>query len=292
VAAARPDRGRPGHGAAAVVAAFAVAGSGGSAAPLPVPEVQPQESRPAEAAPPYLRPVSAAQYFENAAWSVEREKWTDPGPEQFMYVETSEMRNPPSIERKRPNGAMVPGKAKYRTTQVWNRIDGAVQASMRNGKLEVRSQSLKEGYWAYLPYSVVAKLTTPEAVKDYADHPEKTNVWIEPTALIGQYVLPPEVRAAIFRYLARLPGMKVNPHAVNLDGRSAIGLGQVLEGYLAQELMFDKQTYALIGERLIAVADHVNRALDATTYTKKGDLFRQVIYRKLIIVDQPGQTTS
>ena len=82
--------------------------------------------------------------------------------------------------------------------------------------------------------------------------------------------------------------MKVNPDAVNLDGHPAIGLGRIVEGYLSQELLFDKQTYALIGERQIAVADHVNRGDDGTSYTHKGDLFRQVIYRKMTIVDQPG----
>nr|BFE74210.1 hypothetical protein GCM10020092_075110 [Actinoplanes digitatis] len=104
--------------ATAVVAAIAVTDRGGTAPAGPAGR---QESTQAgsptggrTAAMPYLRPVSAAQYLENAAWSAERQIWTDPDPEQFMYVETRELRNPRGYENKYPNGTLVPGKAKYR----------------------------------------------------------------------------------------------------------------------------------------------------------------------------------
>ena len=273
--------------AAAAVAAIAIGNAGGSAPVGPAGKQAPSAGR--TAALPYLRPVGAAQILENAAWTAEQETWVNPSPTQFMYVETLEMRNQPSYEQQHPNGAMVPGKAQYRTVQEWSRIDGQVWASMRNGQLDVHRQGQDGGYRAFVPWSQVVKLTTPEKVAAYLEHPEG-GVVAMPEALAGQYVLPPNVKAAIYRYLAQQPGMKVNPDAVNLDGHPAIGLGRIVEGYLSQELLFDKQTYALIGERLIAVADHVNRAADGTTYTHKGDLFRQVIYRHMIIVDQPGDT--
>ena len=104
-------------------------------------------------------------------------------------------------------------------------------------------------------------------------------------AFIGQYVLPPNVQAAIFRHLAQEPGMTINPDAMNIDGRPAIGLGRITEGYLSQELLFDKQTYALIGERLISIKDRVTHG---AAIRRKGDVYRQVIYSKMIIVDQAG----
>ena len=270
--------------AAAVVAAVAISNAdGGRRVTPPISEQRPDHTQ-AVATVPHLRPVNAAQVLENAAWTVEQEKWTDPAPTDFMYVETQEMRNPPAYEQKAPNGALLPGKAEYRKVQSWNRIDGQVQASMRNGKLDVRRQGQDDTYFAFLPWSQIVKLTTPEAVASYLERPEG-GVMAAPDALAGQYVLPPEVKAAIFRYLARQPGMKVNPDAVNLDGHPAIGLGRVTEGYLSQELLFDKQTYTLIGERLIAVEDE-RGAGDG----RKGDLYRQVIYRKAAIVDRPGET--
>lgn len=265
--------------AAAVVGAFAVADQGVVAPTRP----DVQESV------PYLRPVSAVQYLENAAWFAERERWVEPRKDQFMYVETREMRNPQGYEQQHPNGALVPGKAEYRTIQSWNRIDGQVQASIRNGRLEVQRQGDNNSSWAHLDWSEISGMTTPAKVRAFVEHP-RGPVSMDPDALIGQYVLPPAVRAAVFRYLAQQPGMRLNPDAVNIDGRAAIGLGRVEEGYLAQELLFDKQTYRLIGERLIAVADHTNRADDGTTYTHKGDLLRQVIYARQGIVDEPGDT--
>jgi hypothetical protein len=270
--------------AAAVVAAVALGNAGGGTRVTPsISEQGPGETQ-AVATVPYLRPVNAAQVLENAAWTVEQETWTDPAPTQFMYVETQEMRNPKAYERKAPNGALLPGKAKYRKVQVWNRIDGQVQATMRNGKLDTLRQGRDGTYFAFVPWSQIVKLTTPEAIAAYLKDPEG-GVMAVPDALAGQYVLPPEVKAAIFRYLAQQPGMKVNPDAVNLDGHPAIGLGRVVEGYLSQELLFDRQTYTLIGERLIAIKNE-RGAGDG----RKGDLYRQVIYRKMAIVDRPGET--
>ena len=269
--------------AAALVAAVAIGNAGGGTRVTPPISQQPARTE-AVATVPYLRPVNAAQVLENAAWTVEQEKWTDPAPTQFMYVETQEMRNPPAYEQQAPNGALLPGKAKYRKVQTWNRIDGQVHASMRKGQLDVLRQGQDGTYFAFVPWSQVVKLTTPEAVAAYLKHPEG-GVMAVPDALAGQYVLPPEVKAAIFRYLAQQPGMKVNPDAVNLDGHPAIGLGRLVEGYLSQELLFDKQTYTLIGERLIAVKDE-----RGTGDGRKGDLYRQVIYRKMAIVDRAGDT--
>jgi hypothetical protein len=273
--------------AAAVVAAFAVTRIGGASPAAP--DVVRGAGPAAAAALPYLRPVSAAQYFENAAWSAERKQWVDPSPTQFMYVETLELLNPQAYMEKHPNGALLRGKAQYRKVQMWHRVDGQVMGQMRDGKLEVHRQGDGGGQWAFVTWSQILELTSPEKVAAYIEHPDGP-VMAMPEALAGQYVLPPNVQAAIFRYLAQQPGMKVNPDAVNLDGHPAIGLGRVLEGYLSQELLFDKRTYALIGERQIAMADHVNRGDDGTSYTHRGDLYRQVIYSKMVIVDKPGDT--
>ncbi|GAA2642988.1 hypothetical protein Adu01nite_81550 [Paractinoplanes durhamensis] len=271
--------------AAAVVTVLAI---GNGSSPVPPSAIGPSSAAPAKALP-YLKPVSAAQVLENAAWTAEQEIWVDPAPTQFMYVETLEMRNQPGYEQEHPNGSLLPGKAQYRTVQEWNRIDGYVWAGKHNGKLEVSHQGENNGYRAFVPWSQVVKLTSPAAIDAYLKNPEG-GVMAEPWALAGQYVLPPDVKAAIFRYLAQQPGMKVNPDAVNLDGRPAIGLGEVIEGYLSRELLFDKDTYSLIGDRMVAVKDKVRKADDGTTYAHKGDLFRQVIYRKMAIVDNAGDT--
>ncbi|GIF22846.1 hypothetical protein BJ973_000796 [Actinoplanes tereljensis] len=271
--------------ATAVVVAFAVS-IGGQAAPTG-PSVLPQPSTSldkSEKSLPYLQPASAAQVLENAAWTAEQEPWVEPRPDQFMYVETLEMRNKAAYENKYPNGALVPGKAAYRKIQSWQRIDGQIIARTRNtGKIEVFKQT-KTQMFAFIPWSQILKLTTPEAIVAFLDHPEG-GVAQEPGALAGTYVLPPNVKAAIYRYLAQQPGMKVNPDAVNLDGRPAIGLGRVEEGYLSRQLLFDPKTYTLIGDRMVAVNDE-----KGSGDGRKGDLYRQVIYTKMVIVDKMGDT--
>jgi hypothetical protein len=238
------------------------------------------------AALPYPKPVDARQYFENAAWTVEQKGWTDPGPDQFMYVETRELRNPPALEKRAPNGSLVPGRAQYRTVQQWERVDGQVQGYVKDGRLIVQKLGENGQYWQRLRWPEIAGLTTPAAVRAYDGRGNGPTV----DRLPGQYVLPPAVQAAVFRYLAGQKGMTVDPDAVNLDGRPAVGLGRVSEGYLSQELLFDRTTYALIGERMVAVADHTNRGDDGVSRTRKGDVLRQVMYRKLVIVDRPGST--
>jgi hypothetical protein len=182
---------------------------------------------------------------------------------------------------------MVPGKASYRDFQRWERVDGQVQGTIEKGKLVVHHQGDAGGQWTALDWATISGLTTPEKVSAWVADPGPVGMDI--SALVGQYVLPPAVKAAMFRYLAAQPGMKLNPDAVNLDGRPAIGLGRIEEGYLSRELLFDKQTYALVGERLIAIKDHVTQGSDEDLVSHKGDLYRQVIYRRMAIVDRAGQ---
>ncbi|GIE62589.1 hypothetical protein Aoc01nite_79910 [Actinoplanes octamycinicus] len=272
-------------GAATVAVAFAVAHR--TVAPVTPPVALPSTARqePGGGGMPYLRPVSAAQYLENAAWTAERQQWTDPAPDQFMYVETRELRNPAGYENENPNGSLLPGRAKYRTIQEWNRLDGEVWAKTRNtGRIEVLEKGKNGMSWGRIDWSRLTGLTTPEKIQAFYDDPGPTSM--DPEALVGQYVLPPKVEAAFFRYLAQQPGMKVNNDAVNIDGRPAIGMGRIEEGYLSRELLFDKQTYRLIGDRLIAVADEREGHDDGFPATRKGDVLRQVIYTRQVIVDR------
>jgi hypothetical protein len=268
--------------AAAVVGALVVTRVGDNAHTAP-PKAAGQTD--VSAVLPFARPVSAAEYLENAAWTAERKPWTDPRPGQFMYIETLELRNQPAFENQHPNDPIKPGLGENRKIQEWFRVDGQVQARNQNGKLVVTNpdENMDRVAW-----STIVGMDSPDKVPDWVPGPGSMSIDLD--AFIGQYVLPPKVQAAIFRHLAHEPGMTINPDAVNIDGRPAIGLGRILEGYLSQELLFDKQSYAFIGERLVAIKDHVTHGDDSDLVSHKGDVFRQVIYSKMIIVNQPGDT--
>jgi hypothetical protein len=271
--------------AAAVVGAVVVTRVGGDAHTPPPKVAGPAGSTNASAVLPFARPANAAEYLENAAWTAERKPWTGPRPDQFMYIETLELRNKPAYENQHPNDPIKPGLGENRKIQEWFRVDGQVQARNQNGTVVVTKpdENMDRVAW-----STIIGMDTPDKVPDWVPGPGSMSVDLD--AFIGQYVLPPKVQAAIFRHLAHEPGMTINPDAVNIDGRPAIGLGRILEGYLSQELLFDKQSYAFIGERLVAIKDHVTHGDDGDAVSHKGDVYRQVIYSKMIIVGQPGDT--
>ena len=271
--------------AAVVVAAVVVTGGDGHA---PAPKAAPAASSPAKSVLPFARPANAAEYLENAAWTAERKPWTDPRPDQFMYIETLELRNKPAYENQHPNDPIKPDLAENRKVQQWYSVDGQTRASYQNGQLVVTKRGDGGESWDRIAWSTITSMTSPDKVPDAVPGPGSMSVNLD--AFIGQYVVPPNVQAAIFRHLAQEPGMTINPDAVNIDGRPAVGLGRIIEGYLSQELLFDKQTYQFIGERLVAIKDHVTHSDDGDHVSHKGDVYRQAIYSKMIIVDRPGGT--
>jgi hypothetical protein len=255
---------------------------------VPVPIAVPTLGSPAGGVLPFARPASAAEYLENAAWTAERRPWKDPRPGQFMYIETLQLRNKPAYEKQNPNGAIRPDLSENRKIQEWNSVDGQTRAGIENGKLVVTKRGEGGEYWDRIAWSTITSMTSPDKVPDGVPGPGSMGVVLD--AFIGQYVVPPNVQAAIFRHLAQTPGMAINPDAVNIDGRPAVGLGRIIEGYLSQELLFDKETYQFIGERLVAIKDHVTHGDDGDLVSHRGDVYRQVIYAKMIIVDRPGDT--
>jgi hypothetical protein len=248
----------------------------------------PPLSEPAKEVLPFARPASAAEYLENAAWTAERRPWKDPRPDQFMYIETLELRNKPAYEREHPNGAIRPDLSENRKIQEWCSVDGQTRASYQDGRLVVTKRGENGESWDRIAWPTITSMTSPDKVPDAVPGPG--SLAIELDAFIGQYVVPPNVQAAIYRHLAQAPGMTINPDAVNIDGRPAVGLGRIVEGYLSQELLFDQETYQFIGERLVAIKDHVTHGDDADLVSHRGDVYRQVIYAKMTIVDHPGDT--
>ncbi|MEU4420829.1 CU044_5270 family protein [Actinoplanes sp. NPDC024001] len=245
-------------------------------------------SRPVVAALPFAKPAKAAELLENAAWAAARKPWAMPRDDQFMYVETISTLNRRKILEAAPNGPLVPGKTETVRQETWMRVDGDVMASReRGGRLEVTRRTATMS-WGTIPYADLAGLTTPEKFQGWLDAPKTFGA--DPDALLMQQVLPPDVEAAIYRWLARQPGVQVDLHSVNLDGRPAIALTWTEEGYLKKDLLFDPRTYALIGDRLVAVDDHVRESLDGTTRIKAGDVFRLVVRSRAGIVDRPGDT--
>jgi hypothetical protein len=66
--------------------------------------------------------------------------------------------------------------------------------------------------------------------------------------LITTYVMPPRLTGELYRALGQIPGVSVDPHAMDVAGRPGIGfLHSVQPAAGAAEIILDPHTYRLIG---------------------------------------------
>jgi hypothetical protein len=87
-------------------------------------------------------------------------------------------------------------------------------------------------------------------------------VYVTDALRTGQ--VPADVRAALYRALTRLPGLKVVDHRANLDGRQGVALGTGDGGGGTQQIIIDPATGQFIGERSV---DSHGRPEDITSVT-------------------------
>lgn len=105
--------------------------------------------------------------------------------------------------------------------------------------------------------------------------------------LLGQGVLPPEITAATFRAMAQIPGVRVR--TVDLQGVATLAVSQT-DGWLNQELLLDRDTYAYRGQRSTVVKDakiDPEKAGNPTGKVERGDT-ATLTRVATAVVDEPG----
>lgn len=75
-------------------------------------------------------------------------------------------------------------------------------------------------------------------------------VWIADTLRSG--IVPADLRAALYKAAAGIPGVELTDKQANLDGRSGIAIGRTESDGMRQELIIDPTTGLMIGEREVA----------------------------------------
>jgi RNA polymerase sigma-70 factor (ECF subfamily) len=76
--------------------------------------------------------------------------------------------------------------------------------------------------------------------------------------LLRSGLVPADLRAALYRVLATVPGVEITSATASVDGVRGVGLGRLEDGNgLRQEIVVDPGTGDLVGERTVAV-----RAID------------------------------
>jgi hypothetical protein len=246
---------------------------------------------------PALRPASAVQALTLAADAATRRPFTTPRPDQWLYLETR------STYGTGPGGLVTGGPYRTETHRTWLRIDGTQRVVNRNGKLAGLSSALApaQADGTYLYATLAALPPDPATLLAWVREQvggvgggtrdgEDQIAFATINGILRNYVLPPAVEAAFFHALASLSRVTLVPDSVNVDGRPALAVARVEEGWLREEILLDPSTYRLIGERAIAVADHTSKADDGTTTVRKGTIERLEVRVAAAIVDRPGQT--
>lgn len=238
--------------------------------------------------------ANAAQALDRAATAAEARTFTPPRADQWTYLENSE-----TFPSKGPGGVATGGPLKTHVTRQWRSADGKRSAWIEKGRLQIQSEPGSLTPPADYP-TLAALPTEPAALLSWAykemgglggDTAEGhyAMAYTLLTTVLRNSVLPPGVEAAIYRTMKQIPGVTLVPQAVDVAGRPALALGRVQEGWLHEEVLIDRTTYAYLGERSIAIKTHTSKGLDGSWTVRKGTVQILAARLKAGIVDKAGQ---
>ncbi|HWG98354.1 MAG TPA: CU044_5270 family protein [Pilimelia sp.] len=202
----------------------------------------------------------AAVVLRNAAYAAQAKPALTARPDQFVFVESVTAYSTMRVEHGRQT--FLPPQPTLR--RVWRSADGTRDGLLwqrpRYGGAEVRTPldgcrtdagapppdcAGLAAFRTDLPTSgdaMLAWLYAQPRGKRSADAQAFTAVG----DLIRETYLPPPSLAALFSAASRIPGVTVRSGAVDVAGRTGVGIGMPGADV---ELVFDRQTYEYVGER-------------------------------------------
>ncbi|MBE1591823.1 CU044_5270 family protein [Nonomuraea angiospora] len=126
-----------------------------------------------------------------------------------------------------------------------------------------------------------------EGVSKQVEDPDSRAYRILSLYLKQEAVMPPKLEAAIFRALAKIPGVKIEENVRDATGRTGLGLFRSTIGEEGQRryLILDPHTYRVMADQLIWLRDEMIRGEVAF---RKGAVYADV-WLAAGIVDKPGE---
>ncbi|GIG69073.1 CU044_5270 family protein [Phytomonospora endophytica] len=221
----------------------------------------------------YPDETPAARTFRLAAQYAAAQPWTDPRPDQWLYIKSSGSNPGPMAESK--------GMSKEGTDEVWLRADGVQMAAYNelHGKIEAWDQDNEYPFLSTLPTDPQQLLDALLAkLEQGADGAEDVQSPVgEDNPGLGRYVLsildnnllPPDVTSALWQAAALIPGAVVEG-PTEIEGREVLTLGFVEDGWWSHQVLVDPATHEYVGFREIAVADGTYEESDISM--KKGEV--------------------
>jgi hypothetical protein len=253
---------------------------------------------PAERIVPAVETVllNSKTVLEEAAKTVEkRADAPEPRPDQWQYTKTLNVQ---------------PGDGRTTTHESWLRYDGKQSAGRDpEGNFQVQDVPPDPGDDDLSPQQYRQKLlklpTDPDELlahvqgdRHWIDYPKEEGVpkgVEDPDArayrilsvyLNQQAVMPPDLEAAIFRAMAKIPGVKIEQDVKDATGRTGLGMFRATIGEEEQRryLILDPRTYRVLADQSIWLQDEL---IQGEVAFKKGPVFANVLLASGI-VDRPG----
>ncbi|MFF1439525.1 CU044_5270 family protein [Streptomyces sp. NPDC058295] len=247
------------------------------------------------------RVTSAAALLEDVALAAEHQQgYGRMRDDQFVYVDTEKSFFETGLDKKL---VFVP----LHHTEVWVSVDGSRQTMVRNGRdgselLRSAGQPGQEIYGNTFSHRFLKSLPAdPDAMYDYLVASSVRlyeAAWVG-TTLYGTYdkhqavlqlavkllsdsIMPPAQSAALYRAIARVPGVRVIEDSVDARGRHGVGITRTDSQLpIRFEWTFDKKTAELLGQRAILTRDY--RGL------KKGTVLGDTAVQRRAVVDKAGE---
>ncbi|WP_329428921.1 CU044_5270 family protein [Streptosporangium sp. NBC_01495] len=252
-------------------------------------------------------PVSAEVMLRQAALTAEKRRpdRTPPRPDQWLY---------------RKSVGIQPADGAVDVQEHWTRYDGTRQATrLDSGPVETRTIEPDPGNDDLSPRQYAARLarlpTDPDRLLAHVkgdlhwrDKPDEERGLDEPpdarafrvlSLYLGQEVsMPPKLEAAIFRALARIPGVRVDLGVRDAAGRAGMGIAYEVgapgfgtqrdeNGQVTQRsyVILDSTTYRYLGSRTDYLQDYL---IKGEVAFPKGGVFATAEVAAGV-VDEPGQ---
>jgi hypothetical protein len=242
-------------------------------------------------------PVASAQAaLYQAADRAGARPFTPPRPGQWTYLETryTSPGKPALGTTQTPKSPL-----KTRVDRAWTRIDGTRTAFYDHGKLITAATG---GAMPPVDYASIVKIPLdPDALIAWVKKdapPARTagerdgEAFGTLASLLNNNLVPPRQEAAVYRAMAKIPGVTLDRKTVDVAGRPALAVSMIIERYIREEVLLDPTTYAYLGERSVVTQDHTGTGGtgDHGTWTvKKGTIDVFSVRVAAAFVDRPGQ---
>ncbi|NRQ38191.1 CU044_5270 family protein [Nonomuraea sp. NN258] len=217
-----------------------------------------------------------------------------PNPGQWLYIR--QLQAPQSA-----GGGYGVDLSRREVREEWNSVDGLQTASLfPNGKLLVQGNhpGLSADELARRPVTpegllakIRQKLADMRMTWAGTDAPPSMDERLFQAVyqIMGTQALPPEVRAALFRGLATIPGVTVNQNAVDADGRQGVAFSYT-GGWTRYDLILDPVTFRFLGTYGVTVRDRTTDYTDGPNHlVEAGTPLTLTALLETKVVDGPGQ---